>query len=103
MQALELELVNEVAETLWNPLAYVQRFYPWKKNILADSSGPRKWQSEILVYLRDWFTNKETRHSPCRIAVASGHGIGKSAFMGMVTNWAMSTCDDCKVLTTAGT
>lgn len=37
------------------------------------------------------------------IAVASGHGIGKSALVAMVIHWAMSTCEDTKVIVTANT
>src|SRR6266550_1478282 len=100
---LQEELLAEVAETIDDPLAYTERFYPWGKPALDDSLGPRKWQSELLGYLRDCFSNPATRHVPCKIAVASGHGIGKSAFMGMIMKWAMDTCPDCKILATAGT
>jgi hypothetical protein len=48
-------------------------------------------------------SNPETRFQPLMISVASGHGIGKSAEMGMILNWAMSTCEDCKVVVTANT
>lgn len=37
------------------------------------------------------------------LARASGHGIGKSAFISMLINWGMSTCEDCKVVVTANT
>src|SRR6185437_15293229 len=70
---------------------------------LEGSTGPRKWQAEILAYIRDHLSNPATRYTPCKIAVSSGHGIGKSAFMGMVSNWAMSACEDCKGVVTAGT
>lgn len=103
MQALELELLAEVAETITNPLAYAQRFYPWGRASLEGSNGPRAWQKEILQYLRDHLSNPATRYTPCCVAVSSGHGIGKSAFMGMVTNWAMSVCEDAKCIVTAGT
>lgn len=100
---LQAELLKEVGETIDDPLAYTQRFYPWGRTPLEDSKGPRKWQSMILADMRDHFSNSSLRYVPYRVAVASGHGIGKSAFMGMVTKWAMDTCDDCKVLATAGT
>src|SRR5208282_794117 len=45
----------------------------------------------------------ETRFKPFRKAISSGHGIGKSALIGMIVHWAKSTCLDCKVLITAGT
>ena len=37
------------------------------------------------------------------LAVASGHGIGKSALVGMIISWAMSTCANCRVAVTANT
>lgn len=37
------------------------------------------------------------------VAVASGHGIGKSALVSMFIHWAVSTCEDCKVIVTANT
>lgn len=35
--------------------------------------------------------------------MASGHGIGKSALVGMIIHWALSTCEDCKIVVTANT
>lgn len=102
-QELEIALIEEVGEVIDDPLQYAQRFYPWGKGALAGSVGPRKWQAEILSHLRDHLSNPETRFTPCCIAVASGHGIGKSAFMGMVTNWAMSVCPGARGVVTAGT
>lgn len=97
------QMIEEVGEVMFDPLAYAERFYPWGEGSLEGSEGPRKWQRDILAYLRDHITNKATRYTPCKIAVSSGHGIGKSAFMGMVCNWAMSACEDCKAVVTAGT
>jgi hypothetical protein len=54
---------------------------------------------EIGEHLR----NPKTRYQPCLIAVASGHGIGKSSLVAMAISWAMSTCDDCKVVAIANT
>ncbi|WP_249115795.1 terminase [Azoarcus sp. L1K30] len=57
----------------------------------------------MLAEIRDHLQNPETRHQPLMIARASGHGIGKSAGIGMVVNWALSTCEDTKVVITANT
>lgn len=100
---LQEELIAEVGETIFDPLAYAERFYPWNEGSLEGSLGPRKWQAEILAYIRAHLSDPATRYTPCKIAVSSGHGIGKSAFMGMVSNWAMSVCEDCKGVITAGT
>ena len=99
---LEGQLIEEVAATADDPLAYSQRFYPWGRGELAQSNGPRKWQAEILASIRDHLQGP-TRFQPLRLAVASGKGIGKSALVSMVIDWAMSTCGDCKVVVTANT
>ncbi|MEY5101100.1 MAG: hypothetical protein RJA36_3819, partial [Pseudomonadota bacterium] len=61
------------------------------------------WQAEMLAEIRDHLQNPATRHQPLMVARASGHGIGKSAGIGMVVNWALSTCEDTKVVITANT
>lgn len=99
---LESELLSEVAETAIDPLAYAQRFYPWGQKELAQSNGPRKWQKSILAHIRDHL-HSENRFQPCKVAVASGKGIGKSALVSMIIDWAMSTCGDCKIVVTANT
>jgi hypothetical protein len=35
--------------------------------------------------------------------VASGHGIGKSAIVGMIIDWGLSTCVDARIVITANT
>jgi len=47
--------------------------------------------------------NPGTRFQPLRIAVSSGHGIGKSALVAMLIHWGMSTAVDTKVIVTANT
>ena len=70
---------------------------------LAHATGPRQWQADAFREIRDHLQNPETRYQPLMLARASGHGIGKSAFISMLINWGMSTCEDCKVVVTANT
>lgn len=77
--------------------------WDWGHGELKEIDGPREWQREINQAIRDHLGDPETRFQPLQIAVASGHGIGKSAQMGMIANWAMSTCDDCRIIITANT
>ena len=63
--------------------------------------GP--WQRQILDLIGKHLRDSQTRYNPLKVAVASGHGIGKSALVGMIIDWAMSTADDCKVIVTANT
>lgn len=99
---LEQQLLEEVVETSDDPLAFAERFYPWGKGELLDSAGPRAWQADILGVIRDHLRSNN-RFQPLKVAVASGKGIGKSALVSMIIDWAMSTCGDCKVVVTANT
>lgn len=100
---LEQELIQDIAAFTHDPLKFCKYIYPWQSNEVAGSSGPRIWQRTILAAVGTHLKAKATRYTPCQIAVASGHGIGKSALISMVTHWAMSTCEDCKIIVTANT
>lgn len=100
---LQKQLFADIAGFTHNPTGFVKYVYPWGEKELVDSAGPRPWQGEVLSHIGSHLQNPETRYQPCCIAVSSGHGIGKSASIGMVIDWALSTCEDCKVIVTAGT
>lgn len=97
------ELIQLAAECATDPLKWALFAYDWGVGELADYAGPRSWQSETLAEIRDHLGTQETRFQPLMLAVASGHGIGKSAEIGMIVNWALSTCEDTKVVITANT
>ncbi len=99
----EQELVELAAACTHDPVRWTQLAYDWGHGELADYDGPRDWQAEMLAEIRDHLQNPATRHQPLMVARASGHGIGKSAGIGMVVNWALSTCEDTKVVITANT
>ena len=99
----EQELVELAAACTHDPVRWAQLAYDWGHGELADYDGPRDWQAEMLAEIRDHLQSPATRHQPLMIARASGHGIGKSAGIGMVVNWAVSTCEDTKVVITANT
>lgn len=99
------QLVLDAAEMSADPLAWANYAYEWGKGELqgAGASSLRSWQAEEFALIRDHLSNPETRYQPYRLAIASGHGIGKSAFIGMLVNWAMSTCEDTRIVVTANT
>lgn len=99
----ELELANDMADMTHDPAGFVRYSYPWGEGALEGAKGPRDWQSEINAYIAEHLSNPATRHQPCLIAVSSGHDIGKTAEISMVTHWAMSTCEDTRVTITANT
>jgi hypothetical protein len=102
LAAEELELAQDIGGFTHDPVGFMRYAFPWEGEKLP-APGPRTWQNNINELVRDHFSNSEMRFQPLQIAVASGHGIGKSAEIGMLIDWAMSTCEDCKVVVTAGT
>lgn len=102
LAAEELELATDIGSFSLDPVGMVRYAFPWDSETLK-APGPRTWQGEILEDIGKHLSDPETRFQPYMTAVASGHGIGKSALISMIVHWAMSTCEDCKVSITAGT
>lgn len=99
----EQELVEEVSSFSADPLGFVRYAYDWGQGELLKDAGPRQWQADILSTIGDHLSDTATRFSPLRLSVASGHGIGKSALIGQIINWGLSTCVDTKIVVTANT
>jgi hypothetical protein len=98
----ELELAMDIGAYSLDPPSLVRYVFPWESEILK-TPGPRAWQADILAQIKAHLADESTRFQPLQIAVASGHGIGKSALIAMIMEWAQSTCEDCKIICTAGT
>lgn len=98
----QIELAEDIAGFTHDPLGYAVYAFPWGSAQLPEP-GPRAWQADTMEDIREHLSNPATRHQPLRIAVASGHGIGKSALIGMLTKWALDTCEDARVVITANT
>lgn len=99
-----VELANDIAGFTHDPLGYAVYAFPWREpGALSDMTGPREWQADIMEDIREHLENRETRHTPLRLAVASGHGIGKSALISMLISWAKDTCEDTRIVITANT
>jgi len=96
-------IIDLAASCRLKPRKWMRQAWDWGHGELAKHTGPREWQDDIGGIIESHLADPGTRHQPLRIAVASGHGIGKSATMGMVSNWAMSCFADCKIVTTANT
>jgi len=69
--------------------------FPWKKpnTPLEHFEGPRKWQRDVLIELRDHIkqNNGKIDFDTLRMAVSSGRGIGKSALVSWLTIWMLTT------------
>lgn len=96
------ELIDELVDKRRDPLGYAMLAFPWESSKLAET-GPRRWQCEVMEDIREHLSNPATRYEPLRIAVASGHGIGKSALISMLIAWASDTIEDTRIVITANT
>jgi hypothetical protein len=64
---------------------------------IIEGKAPEPWQREVLKAIRDGLPLGKA----IRLAIASGHGIGKTALVSWICLWAMSTCTDCRGILTA--
>jgi hypothetical protein len=99
-----IELAREIGAMAFDPLKHSLFAFPWgEPGPLEAMTGPRQWQRGVAEVIRDHLTDQSTRFEPCMIAIASGHGIGKSAEIGMLSKWALDCWPDARVVITANT
>jgi hypothetical protein len=96
-------VATDLGQFTHDPLKAVLYGFPWGEGDLEHSAGPRAWQRQILEEIGAHLSNPETRFTPFKCAVASGHGIGKSALVSFLIWWGLSTFEDCKIVVTANT
>lgn len=109
----EDELTEHVLSFTRDPLGYVKYAFPWGEpgTELEEYDGPDVWQTEQLTRLGDRLREGYVKENgglrfigeAIQMAVASGHGIGKSALVSWLILWAMSTFEDTKGVVTANT
>lgn len=97
------EIIDLALSCRFSPKRWSRVAWDWGHGELSDYDGPRDWQDDINGIIEQHLADPETRYQPLQVSVASGHGIGKSAEMGMLSNWAMSCFPDAKIVTTANT
>ena len=105
----ERRLTKEVAGFYADPLGFVRTMYPWGEpaTSLEHATGPDTWQAEFLTRLGTLVRQRRfdgvTPVPPIRMAVSSGHGIGKSTLVAWIVDWIMSTRTDSRGTITANT
>ncbi len=104
---IELILADECAKYHYDPEAWVDWAFDWGHGELEGFDGPDEWQRETL---RQWGAEMRKRNfngvTPVpvvRFSTASGHGIGKSAFVSMCILFIQSTRPHSKGIVTANT
>jgi hypothetical protein len=87
----ERQITHDIAGFYDDMNAFVQYAFPWgeKGTELEEHSGPDKWQKKQQD--RVSAAIRKDPEGTIREAIASGHGIGKSAEVAWIILWAMST------------
>jgi hypothetical protein len=105
--AVENPLAAQLARYRDDPLGYVQDVFPWREGELRDDAGPDEWQKQFLIDLgaevRKRGFNGYDPVEAVRMAVASGHGIGKGVVMAFIACWIMDTRPNSQGTVTANT
>ena len=116
------DIYLELAKCYDDPLRFVMWAFPWGE--LPETSvvrlkepwasqypncqfGPDEWACQMLddigASVRQRGFDGSQAVDPIRMAVSSGHGIGKSAFTAWLVCWIMATRPNCKGVVTANT
>jgi hypothetical protein len=87
-----------------DPLRWAETAFPWGvAGTPLEKEQLRDWQFDVLDLIAFKLADKKTRFHPIRVSIASGHGIGKSATMSIVANWAMTCWRNPRIVVTANT
>ncbi len=101
---IEQLLTNDMGKMSKDPYAWVLYSFDWGRGELEKFTGPDEWQTaELKEIARKLQEPNADAGVIIREAIASGHGIGKSAFVAWLILWALSTFEDTMGVVTANT
>lgn len=103
----EADLDSFLVSCYADPLRYVRGLWPWGSGELEHDDGPSPWQASFLndlgAMVRERAFDGNEPVMPIMMAVASGHGVGKTALTAWVVHWLEDTRPNCKMKVTANT
>jgi hypothetical protein len=97
------DLAKRLSGYALDPLGFVRAVFPWGQGALAGEAGPDDWQADLLTALGQALRQAQATGDAVRFAVASGHGVGKTALSAWLVLWFLSTRDHPQVVVTANT
>lgn len=104
MPATANEIQQAALAAVADPELWVMWNYPWgvPNTPLAEPpyDSPDEWQLQVLRDIRDGILSSD---EAIQLAVASGHGIGKSALIGWIIDWFANTRTNPQIVCTANT
>jgi hypothetical protein len=95
----EKKLRDDISACSRDPYKFVLYSFPWGKGDLVGCT-PEDWQVSLLKRVRDGLISYQ---DAILEAIASGHGIGKSALVAWLILWALSTFEETRGIVTANT
>lgn len=103
----EKALAADIGSFTHDPLGHVLYSYPWgvKGKELEHKKGPNHWQRATLIRIGEKLQAGLLVNfaDVIREAIASGHGVGKSALVAWLIRWALDTMVDARCVVTANT
>lgn len=114
-------IAKDMGQFYDDPLGFVIYAYPWDTDPALSlvklvepyasrydcAYGPDEWACQLLdeigALVKDRGFDGTTAVDAIRVAVSSGHGIGKSALTAWLVDWIMSTRPNAKGIVTANT
>lgn len=109
-QSVEFEeqLLTDVAEFYYDPYGYALYNWDWDAFPLNKYGGLDTWQIEHLETLGEECLKRDTGSedilsAAVRIAVGSGHGIGKTLLTAIIIHWFIATRVNPQAIITANT
>jgi hypothetical protein len=84
-------------------MGWVLYSFRWGVGELAGYDGPDVWQREFLARVGERLRDRADAGAIIREAIASGHGVGKSALVSWLILWALTTHEDTRGVVTANT
>ena len=102
---LDEELQEACIRFADDPHNFIRYIFDWGYGELKDSDGPDVWQADVLGEVGNYCKKiaRGENPGPLQLAVASGHGIGKSALVAWIIGWFMSTRPNPQIIVTANT
>lgn len=106
-EAMELAFAAKLAANRYRLDVVVGGLWEWNQGSLAGISAPDKWQLELFREIGEalksrGFDGVESAKL-VRVALSSGRGIGKGAFLGMLVVALMACWPNCRITLMANT
>ena len=104
-QSAEQEMQDACVRFADDPLGFTRWVFDWGQGELKDSDGPDTWQADVMNEVSKYCAAiaRGENPGPLQLAVASGHGIGKSALVAWLIQWFMSCRPNPQIVVTANT